>query len=351
MSEYHEEAQDKDFERVAELLRASDCVPEAPDCRAAVFARIAKPKPLIRHTWAYGSALAVIVAAIGLVPFLLTDDSGQKDSVAPPQKHVQPAPVVTAEQPRMDSLAGAPEAQPPAKKHYVRRRATEEAPVRMAMAVPETSPEPYRRLSADKPVAPDPAPDNRTMWALDKAEPESVEIDSKSDYVLGARVHSGETAGSPDVAPSSEESPVPAKAKAGSDFSLRDARRRSEPGRPAPAIASAPAAKILSRTRASNEPASAAATWADTTITTHRDLADSYYRFTAPASGLPLAEMPLAVAMVTWPSNTQPSDSYNYAYTDRDPATGNTTECRVKRSGKSVEIHIESRPAPVLPRP
>ncbi len=55
--------------------------------------------------------------------------------------------------------------------------------------------------------------------------------------------------------------------------------------------------------------------------------------------------IPVAIAIVTWPSRAdQQSDSQSYSYTDRDTRTGTTTECRVKRSGDSVEIYMESKP-------
>ncbi len=54
---------------------------------------------------------------------------------------------------------------------------------------------------------------------------------------------------------------------------------------------------------------------------------------------------PVAIAIVTWPSaKAAASDSYSYAYTDRDTATGKTTECQVKRSGDSVHIYMEAKP-------
>ena len=54
---------------------------------------------------------------------------------------------------------------------------------------------------------------------------------------------------------------------------------------------------------------------------------------------------PVAIAIITWPSaKNAAADSYSYAYTDRDTATGKTTECRVKRSGDSVQIYMESKP-------
>jgi hypothetical protein len=58
---------------------------------------------------------------------------------------------------------------------------------------------------------------------------------------------------------------------------------------------------------------------------------------------------PIALAVVTWPSSNRPRDAYDYAYTSRDASTGKTTECRVKRTGNSVEIYLESKPATVEP--
>ena len=64
-----------------------------------------------------------------------------------------------------------------------------------------------------------------------------------------------------------------------------------------------------------------------------------------PAPTVPTTGRPVAIAIVTWPSQTeQESDTYSYGYTSRDTRTGETTECRVKRSGDSVEIYMESKP-------
>ena len=61
-------------------------------------------------------------------------------------------------------------------------------------------------------------------------------------------------------------------------------------------------------------------------------------------------ERPVAIAIVTWPSaKDRQTDSYTYGYKDRDIASGKTTECRVKRSGDSVEIYMESKPAAEQP--
>lgn len=59
----------------------------------------------------------------------------------------------------------------------------------------------------------------------------------------------------------------------------------------------------------------------------------------------PSGDRPVAIAVVTWPSaRDEQQDSYSYGYKDSDTATGKTTECRVKRSGNSVEIYMESKP-------
>ena len=64
-----------------------------------------------------------------------------------------------------------------------------------------------------------------------------------------------------------------------------------------------------------------------------------------PAPPITSANRPVAIAIVTWPSQRdQSSDTYSYGYVKRDTATGQTTECRVKRSGDSVEIYMESKP-------
>ena len=64
-----------------------------------------------------------------------------------------------------------------------------------------------------------------------------------------------------------------------------------------------------------------------------------------PAPAVGTIGRPVAIAIVTWPSlRKQASNTYSYGYTSRDTQTGNTTECRVKRSGNSVEIYMESKP-------
>lgn len=64
-----------------------------------------------------------------------------------------------------------------------------------------------------------------------------------------------------------------------------------------------------------------------------------------PAPAMPTTGQPVAIAIVTWPSQAeQESDTQSYSYTDRDTRTGQTTVCRVKRSGDSVEIYMESKP-------
>jgi len=65
----------------------------------------------------------------------------------------------------------------------------------------------------------------------------------------------------------------------------------------------------------------------------------------APVEIIPANDRPIAIAIVKWPSKEeQDSDTYSYGYTNRDVRTGQTTECRVKRSGDSVEIYMESKP-------
>lgn len=64
-----------------------------------------------------------------------------------------------------------------------------------------------------------------------------------------------------------------------------------------------------------------------------------------PAPQITSENRPVAIAIVTWPSQAeQDSDTQSYSYTSRDTVTGQTTECRVKRSGNSVEIYMESKP-------
>jgi hypothetical protein len=64
-----------------------------------------------------------------------------------------------------------------------------------------------------------------------------------------------------------------------------------------------------------------------------------------PPTPVSIANQPVAIAIVTYPSGReQASDTYSYGYTSRDTRTGETTECRVKRSGNSVEVYMETKP-------
>lgn len=207
--------EDQDWERVSELLRESDCVPDAPDCRSAVSARISRPARR-SPAWAYGFAVALI------------------------------------------AVAG------------------------VALLLPRHAPRPHK-VELVKRQAPAP----RNVVEQIPAQREVVKAVPIRREARVVKVHRSNTAREPRVLV--VKSPVP---------------RHDDVAEPLPET---PVVHI------------------------------------APTAA-PLAERPIAIAIVTWPSaNDRRDDSYSYRH--RDTATGQTTECRVKRSGNSVEIYMESKPA------
>jgi len=201
-------------DRISELLREADCVPEAPDCRAAVMERIRTPERRRRFVWAYACAavLAAIAGTWTLVP--------RAERQSPVVKVAKKAPA----SPRVAES----HIEPP-------------APIKHLTVVP-------------KHVAAVPRPRRvHIVHAPPKQTPQP-----KEGVVT------------PQQNPMSAQTPAP--------------------------------------------PVTA-------------------------------ANRPVAIAIVTWPSQAeQESDTQSYSYTDRDARTGQTTECRVKRSGDSVEIYMESKP-------
>lgn len=315
MKEYRDERQDKDWERISGLLKETDCVPEAPDCRAAVMARIARPRPVRRFVWAYGTGFAaLLVAAILITPFLR--DSGQKD--------------IAAYSPEVKQSTSAPQAEPKTALY---------SPVPKATSQPQR-PHSARRIAKSKPVmmakADGPAPEALSFEkGVVRADAPELHWHDASDH--HAAVSESDKLDEPDDEAKAELSAgyahTPSRA---ADAAIAKRVRGSAPAAPA---AAATIGDTTARTELGLGMAAAAPTESTTFYSLGR-LSDA-----STLGGNYSVGMPIAVAMVTWPSNNQPIDSYDYAYTDRNTATGTTTECRVKRSGNSVEIHIESRPA------
>lgn len=337
MNEYRDKAQDKDWERISELLRETDCVPDAPDCRASVMARIARPKPVLRYRWAYATGFAaLVVAAIGIAPFLT--NSGERDRIAYSPRTKHSAPALTAK-PQTKLYAQAPEANQPKEAPRNVEHLAHKKPVMMAMAPPPTPESMARKLDVSS-----------YSYARSGRSVAKVSLSDRLDRPAK------ETSGSLSLGDHAVDSPKSAKATPA---------KRMAVGSPATTGANANALALDSDAKdtgtvnlsAGYEMAARNAASAPTARATTGGNFFAYREYGAapskPASvgrvtasgGTAIVGTPIAVAMVTWPSNGQPRDSYNYAYTNRDTATGNTTECRVKRSGNSVEIYLESKPA------
>lgn len=370
MNDYREEQQDKEWERISGVLKAADRVPDAPDCRAAVMARIAKPKPLLRYRWALGTCFAgLILAAIGLRPFVLSPEQGRTITQAP-KKH-QAAPLVEPKPPLYASTPKpAQQSEPP--RSYA-RRIRREKPVMMAMAQPNARARVQSESGAAKGAtsANRDWDDARAYWSLDGQEAEPAVAESKRGFEAGSL-----RADHPSSAPAAPSRSAGEEVALGVTAST-DTRARNSVGYSLTDTAAAPISRGLDVEAATaNATVPPASTDADvtvarstggTTVTGRLNREKVLASSAAPIAGddaglyfdrmsvagsadLRIAETPLAVAMVTWPSAGRPADTYDYAYTNRDTTTGHTTECRVKRSGNSVEIYLESKPpAPAPP--
>ena len=341
MNEYRDKAQDKDWERISELLREADCVPDAPDCRASVMARIARPKPVLRYRWAYATGFAaLVIAAIGIAPFLT--NSGQRDRVAYSPRTKHSAPALTAK-PETKLYALAPRANQPQQTPRSIKHLAHKEPVMMAMAPPST-PTPIARelgVSSDNYARSDRSVAKVTLSdGFDSPAKEISRPLSLGDY----KIDSLKSAAATPARRTAVGDPVSTGANANAlalDSDAKDTDTVSLSAGYEMAVGNAASAPTARATTGGNffayrEYGAAPSRPAS--------VGRAYSAVTA-SGGTAIVGTPIAVAMVTWPSNGQPRDSYNYAYTNRDTATGNTTECRVKRSGNSVEIYMESKPA------
>ncbi len=370
MNDYREEQQDKEWERISGVLKAADRVPDTPDCRAAVMARIAKPKPLLRYRWALGTCFAgLILAAIGLRPFVLSPEHGRTITQAP-KKH-QAAPLVEPKPPLYASTPKpAQQSEPP--RSYA-RRTRREKPVMMAMAQPDARGRAALESGSAKGVTLETHnwDDARTNWHLDVHKAKSAAAESKGGYEAGSL-----RTDRPSAAPAAPSRSMGDEVVLGVTASA-DVENRAAVGYSLTDTAAAPISRGLDVEAATaNATVPPASTDADvtvarstggTTVTGRLNREKVLASSAAPIAGddaglyfdrmsvagsadLRIAETPLAVAMVTWPSAGRHADTYDYAYTNRDTTTGHTTECRVKRSGNSVEIYLESKPpAPAPP--
>lgn len=315
MKDYRNEPQDQEWERIAELLHEADRVPAAPDCRSAVMAHIrqeAQPAAKrwrwqpVRLAWSYGLALTSLVL-IGIVAKPLIFRPVEQPRIAA----TTPARPLTPDVAKPRTPASAP--------------ATKERPTTLASAPVSRPDRPAKRPVLPKPVLVAQNTDGTVTEKLKTVTGLKFGVESKDLKAANRSV--GYSA---------------------SDLSAgtTDARSKSEPagvvlgdrGRPIdddlvaarPNIAAAATVRVVGDT----------ASEAD-----RRVYADSFDR-----TRLQPDASPVAVAVVTWPSQDgDAADSYSYGYANRDTATGETTECRVKRAGNSVEIYLESKPGPAEP--
>lgn len=335
MNEYRDQAQDKDWERVSELLHKADCVPEAPDSRAAVMARIARPKPVRRFVWAYAAGLGtLLVAAIGFAPMLM--NSGQVDRVAesPRVEHFQPAPKATPGI-KAPLYAQAPVPHPAPKSRVRVKHISPRKPVMMANADVSEA----RRLSGNV-ERPQLGPYYKAISPAAEAKSGPVHYYDDGAAKDTPRAEVAGDAVQPDMGTRYKVRATAAKI---ANYSFSAGYGAKPPARPekrvlatveAYPMAPAGGTAVLARDSFDKTSANALRWPAAAPIVMHDDTDSA---------------RPVAVAIVTWPSvNNRRADSYSYGYKNRD-ATGQTTECRVKRSGDSVEIYMESKPA--VPEP
>lgn len=224
----HNQAREED-ELVSRLLREFDRVPPAPDCRAAVAAKIAGPaRRRLRWSYSFASLTLAAVIAAGFLAMPSRQARDQKPATA-----------------RVERVSPAPAYAPPAQENAGR--------------------------TAEKPA-----------------------------------VHTA--AASADARPvRSAAEPPPPRAK----------RAPQQAKKPA---ADRPDDTAAAQVRAQPEPAGPPADF---------------------PSDLP-GDEPLALVIAQWPMDPEQEDTV-YAYTERDPDTGQTVSCEVSRSGNSVTIRLEAR--------
>lgn len=341
MNNYRDEAHDKDWEAISELLHKTDCVPDAPDCRSAVMARIAKPKPVRRFVWAYATGFAaLLVAAIGFAPFLINTGEIDRIATSPKIKHLSSAPEKAAKAPlwAYKSQPAPTPLEQPRVRHIKAPR-----PVLMAKA----GPEPRSVVSLGDRVLTG-AERTSAPPALDTAKDKSREVylnySGADSSAKAARENPGSIAAGYKLA-----MPASKPADRSPDLSSADANYYAA----APhAVPTRPAKRSLDSFAAAS-PAPPAAQPDVTAAGRHQAYGGTLASAAKGRARDALAMMndaaessrPIAVAIVTWPSaNNRSDDSYSYGYRDRNEATGQTTECRVRRSGNSVEIYMESKP-------
>lgn len=361
MNEHHDEAQDQGWQHISELLRKADCVPDAPDCRSAVMAKIARPKRTRVFTWAYATGVAsLIVAAIIALPFLKDPTRVDKMASSPAIKQAAPA---ETKKPDIALFSPPPASKTQPKTSTAPQRSEKRKPVMMAKADSSEEKIIQRGEGVTKTDTPELRSDYYAADHVDLATANRI----KPDQETKSKLATGYSYARPNDSNAGEwhtEEPSPTATAETGDRGLALGVEGDKPDRrayadaaaapladgsvdnsyathdyaPAPSVAGALTAGSIDRS-----PDRFAARSARPGAKTLMSMAGVT---PAPASGgTATIGMPMAIAMVTWPSNAQPRDSYDYAYTNRDTATGDTTECRVKRSGNSVEIYIETKPA------
>ncbi|MCE5322957.1 hypothetical protein LLG46_06545 [bacterium] len=212
-----------DDAEVHELLKSTDYVPPAPDCRQAVMAKIVRRPSKSRSVWFYAFGL-IPVAALVLVLFIMNKPVPPESEIAmAPRlpKAAEPANSIVAPRPKVDVETVKQEQPKEPGVHY------------KSPGVPHRV-EPRKKYSIPK----------KRLPIIDR-KPSSSKLQASVD--------------------------------------------KDEPKQPQPAIE-------------------------------------------------PIVEAPVTIVAVT---NEVPDDNYSYSTTERDPATGNITQCSGLRSGNMVMVYVD----------
>ncbi|HET6455825.1 MAG TPA: hypothetical protein VFI02_15585 [Armatimonadota bacterium] len=137
------------------LVLSADCVPDSPDCRSAVMARLPKPRSAWRFAWA-AVPMAIVLAAIMLVNSRHQPAPQQvvKQQPVVQQQAPAPPPVIVPETPKPATIAETP------KVRRVHHRRAAVRPKRVPPPAPKESPveQPPEQVCVVKPSEPDTQP-------------------------------------------------------------------------------------------------------------------------------------------------------------------------------------------------
>jgi len=92
-----------------ELVQCADSVPNAPDCRAAVMARLPEPKSAWRFAWAAVPMAVIVVLIMLLTPARHAPSPQAVVKKTPPVQQHAPAPKVDLPAPEPEKIAAEPE--------------------------------------------------------------------------------------------------------------------------------------------------------------------------------------------------------------------------------------------------